>query len=319
MGAALAQTPMMQDHVPAWATSNVSETIGPESIGDDMVDPTDELDLSPFTADAGEESAMHDAPADPAMPVMPVLRPQPVMTSASALSTPGMSAPEMPIPAMPIPAMPIPALDAELVDMPQPDEDAGLADWLASARMLAEVATQAEHRSRRALYEAIGRAHDFALRAMANPSDYREMLADAGIEMQDRAPFTPVAKLIFGVHYDKTRLAEIACALGFAQAQQVQSGQFADYLTHYDGGLKGLIADYRDTRRETGLLPRPDSALDLRDRLRHAPAKDLAAFTGGGAEFVLLIGRRNMHGAVELIGAVEDESATTRMLKKLKP
>ena len=275
MGAAMAQAPMVQDHVPAWAETNAA----------------DELDLAPFTAEAFFDAADAD-PEIAAMPVMPMVR-------------------QATIPAMA-------AMDGELVDAPEPDADAGLADWLASARVLAEAAAQAESRGRRSLYDAIGRAHDFALRAMSNPAEYRELLADAGIAMQDRAPFTPVAKLVFGVGYDKTRIAEIACALSFAQAQHVQSGQFGDYLAHYDGGLKGLIADYRDARRDTGLLPRPDSALDLRDSLRHVPARDLTEFTGGGAEFVLLVGRRNMHGEVELIGAVDDEKATTRMLKKIK-
>jgi hypothetical protein len=54
--------------------------------------------------------------------------------------------------------------------------------------------------------------------------DYAEILEDAGIKAQARAPMTPVAKLVFGAGYDKTRLTEFAAALSFARRQALPSG-----------------------------------------------------------------------------------------------
>ncbi len=72
-----------------------------------------------------------------------------------------------------------------------------------------------EDRTRDALYEAIGRAYDFSLAAAeATGRGFAELLADAGLSTQDRAPMTPVVKLVFGADYDKTRLTEYAAALG---------------------------------------------------------------------------------------------------------
>ena len=247
----------------------------------------EELDLAPFAAQANEDSP-HIA-----MPVIPMGG---FVAKVDA----------------------VPMVQGELVEQPAPSDDAGLADWLASARELAAAAVQAESRGRKALYEAVGRAYDCVLKAEANPDEYRALLADAGLEVQERAPYTPLAKLIFGVGYDKTRLAEIACALSFAHEQRMQAGSLSSYLAGYGGGLKGLVADCRASRKVDGLLPRTDPALALRDTMRARPAMDLADFTGGGAEFVVLVGRRNDRGEVELIGAVDHDDITVKLLKKLK-
>ncbi len=238
--------------------------------------------------------------------------------AAESLDAPALTMPVIPRGGFVAQSEAVPLVHGELVDEPTPDADAGLADWLASARTLAEAAAQAESRGRKALYEAIGRAYDCVLMAEAHPADYRAILADAGVEVQERAPYTPLAKLIFGVGYDKTRLAEIACALGFAHSQRMQTGSLSAYLAGYGGGLKALVADYRASRKADGLLPRPNPAFALRETMRSRPAMALSDFTGGGAEFVVLVGRRNDLGEVELIGAVDDGDATLRMLKKLK-
>ena len=54
------------------------------------------------------------------------------------------------------------------------------------------------------------------------------MLDDAGLKAQARAPMTPVVKLVFGVHYDKTRLTEFAAALSWAKREGVAAGTLAD-------------------------------------------------------------------------------------------
>ncbi|MEQ8772013.1 MAG: hypothetical protein RIC51_04155 [Erythrobacter sp.] len=86
--------------------------------------------------------------------------------------------------------------DADLPD------DAGLHDCLASARELARNARASEDRSRQALYAAVGRAYDVSLAAREAPEEFAEVVAESGLTMQDRAPMTPVVKLVFGSDYD---------------------------------------------------------------------------------------------------------------------
>ncbi len=125
-----------------------------------------------------------------------------------------------------------------------------LADWLASARELALAAEGTEDRSRQTLYAAIGRAYDFSLAADADPEGFAELVADSGLTVQERAPMTPVVKLVFGAAYDKTRIAEYSSALGHARRQGVARGSFADYLASAPGGLKGIVTAERRLRRE---------------------------------------------------------------------
>jgi hypothetical protein len=120
-------------------------------------------------------------------------------------------------------------------------DDFGLADWLASARELAHAAHTSEDRTRGALYAAIGRAWDFALATRDAPEDYAEMIADAGLSMQARAPLIPLVKLVFGAEYDKTRLTEYATVLGHAERIGLQRGELGGFLASAPGGLKGVV------------------------------------------------------------------------------
>jgi hypothetical protein len=94
------------------------------------------------------------------------------------------------------------ATEAELPD------DACLADRLCAAREWVERACASDQRSRAALYRALGQAYDFALAAEDDTDSYAELLDDAGLKIQARAPMTPIVKLVFGAAYDKTRLTE---------------------------------------------------------------------------------------------------------------
>ena len=129
------------------------------------------------------------------------------------------------------------------------DQDMHLADWLASARELAEAARGSEDRTRHALYAAIGRAYDFALAADDQPGEFAELVADSGLTVQDRAPMTPVVKLVFGAEYDKTRLTEYASALGHARRIGLGRGALAEYLGAAPGGLKGVVAEERRLKK----------------------------------------------------------------------
>jgi hypothetical protein len=193
----------------------------------------------------------------------------------------------------------------------QPDENSSLADWLDAARQSAESARDADLRTREALYQAIGRAHDFALVAAKNPEDYADILSDAGLTVQERAPFTPIVKLIFGAGYDKTRLTEFATALQFADRNAVPMGGLSAILANYDGGIKGIVAAERRARKVASGQHVVATPVDPRPRLRSARKRDISEFAGAGEEFVLLVARRDADGSVAIVGAVEADAAMT--------
>jgi len=201
------------------------------------------------------------------------------------------------------------------------DQDMGLADWLASARELAEMARGSEDRTRSALYAAIGRAYDFALAADEAPEEFTDLVADSGLTVQDRAPMTPVVKLVFGAEYDKTRLTEYASALGHAKRIGLGRGALAEYLGAAPGGLKGVVAEERRLKKEES-----GKAVEARDTPREALARKLRkldyfpldAVPVEGSEFALLVARRLPSGEVVLLGEVsEDVPLLERAARKL--
>lgn len=204
---------------------------------------------------------------------------------------------------------------------PEEAAEMELADWLASARELAERARGSEDRSRHALYAAIGRAYDFSLAAAAEPEQFHDMLADAGLKAQERAPLTPVVKLVFGADYDKTRLAEYASALGYAHRLELARGTLADHLAEAPGGLKGVVAGERRLRREEAGKSAPVREAPrkaLQRKLRQLAHQPLAGVAGEGSEFTLLVARRLEGGEVVLLGEVGDDvPLLERAAKKL--
>lgn len=219
--------------------------------------------------------------------------------------------------------------NAEPLDAPQPlaepesdwdspqlefDPAAGLADRLCAARESAEAVKSADVRSRSALYRALSQAYDFALAAEEHEDDYAELLDDAGLKAQARAPMTPVAKLVFGADYDKSRLTEFAAALSWARRQHVPAGGFRDHLESHEGGLKALVQAERRARRPE---PRPDAAEELRAALRAAVPVGFVDLDTDGAEFALLIARREADGRLAIVGApVSDAALVERAIRK---
>ncbi|MBQ0772950.1 MAG: hypothetical protein KBT59_13970, partial [Sphingomonadales bacterium] len=112
----------------------------------------------------------------------------------------------------------------ETVFSEQLAEDASLADWLSTARSSADHASHCEQRGRAALYAAISNAYDFYLMTEQYPEDYQMLLEDSGLTVQERAPMTPIVKLVFGASYDKTRLTEYAAALKYAARNNMKKG-----------------------------------------------------------------------------------------------
>lgn len=208
--------------------------------------------------------------------------------------------------------------EAGEVEAPTVDADAELADWLAVARETAERAIAADSRSRSALYQAVGKAWDFALAADAQPDAFAELLEDAGLAAQDRAPMTPVVKLVFGANYDKTRLAEYACVLGHAREEGIARGELAAYLDRYPGGLKGLVKDARARRKPEGETA--DKGDEKLDALRTAHPAVILEHEAGDAEFVVLIARAMPGGHIGIVAkAADDPALVARLAKKAIP
>ncbi len=199
--------------------------------------------------------------------------------------------------------------------------DAGLYDYLASARELARAADSTEDRSRSALYAAVSRAYDFSLAALAQPDDYAELIAENGLAVQDRAPMTPVVKLVFGADYDKTRLTEYAAVLTHAHRLQLPHGSLVDFLAETEGGLKAVVKAERRLRREEQGKPVEDPAAvreALAEQLRALEAISLEALDGAGPEFALVLIRRDEIGCAEILAELpEDIGQIERAARKL--
>lgn len=188
------------------------------------------------------------------------------------------------------------------------DEDAGLGDLLAYARACADDVAGADRRTRAALYRALDRAYAFAEAAGADPEGYRELLDDAGIKPQARAPMTPIVKLVFGADHDKTRLTEYAAVMMHARRQDVAVEAFAAFLADAPGGIKGLVAAERAARRPA---PRPDTLVHAAETLRARAPIAALPIAAGDEEFVLLLARANLEGMLEVVARVEGEQTLT--------
>ncbi len=193
------------------------------------------------------------------------------------------------------------------------DADAGLADRLWAARESAEVCKQADGRSRVALYRALAMAYDFAVATRRVPEEYSEILDDAGVKSQARAPMTPIVKLVFGVDYDKTRLTEFAAALNYAERRGIDFGGFQQFVEEAEGGLKGLVAEERKARRPD--KPVEDKLEAGKSALRSAPSIPLAQLPTN-QEFALVLTRRNADGMHEVVELVADSAMLDRALRR---
>jgi hypothetical protein len=195
----------------------------------------------------------------------------------------------------------------DLAGMECPADDASLADWLALARDGAARVRVCEARSHAALYRAVSLSHDFALVARARPDDYAELLHDYGVKAQARSPMTAIIKLVFGATYDKTRITEYATALDHALAQKLGVGELADYLAHYKGGLKALVADERARRRADGPA-RPDKGQKARAAIRARAALDPVAVATDADGLAIVVARREADGSLAIVAALPEDS-----------
>ena len=190
-----------------------------------------------------------------------------------------------------------------------------LQERLLTARGAVADMAAADQRSHAALYAALDHAHAFALAAASDPAGYRAILAEAGITSQSRAPMTPIAKLVFGAHHDKTRLAEYAAVLAHAHRHKLPHGGLRTLLEGHPGGLKAIVKAERALRQ-------PDSApaREARARAILTAAPALASVALGDVEsaFVHLVGRREADGSIAILGLdAAEASQLMRMAKKL--
>ncbi len=190
-------------------------------------------------------------------------------------------------------------------------ENAGLADWLHEARATAQQAATSEERTRSALYKAIGRAYDFSVMAARNRDEFLDLLDESGLTFQERAPMTPVVKLVFGSNYDKTRLTEYATALSHAHREEIEVGALAGYLESYKGGLKAVVREERRLRRPEKASVVDDSLSQAYAAFRQAVPVKLDEVESGDAEFVVLLARRDSSGTLSVVGCVAGDTQLT--------
>ncbi|MFL9839810.1 hypothetical protein ABS767_02440 [Sphingomonas sp. ST-64] len=191
-----------------------------------------------------------------------------------------------------------------------------LADRLMLARESAAAARAADTRSRSSLYRALSRAYDFARASEHDVESYAELLADAGIAVQARAPMTGAVKLVFGADYDKTRLTEFAAVLDHARRHEVAEGGLDDFIVAAAGGIKGIVRAERALRRKPA-QPAQDLFERVRAELRARPALARVAMPAGTDEFVLLLARAGADGELDIVARIEDDAALSqRALRK---
>ncbi|SDD82348.1 hypothetical protein SAMN05444678_12426 [Sphingomonas sp. YR710] len=199
----------------------------------------------------------------------------------------------------------------------------GLEELIEDARELALEARDSETRSHAALYRALSITYDIVIAALDEPVAFDRMIEAAGIVRQERAPMTPVVKLVFGRDYDRKRIAEYAAVLRHAQRLCLTPGMVEQWIAGIDGGIKAIVAAERQQRQPALKVDRAASA---RRRLHAAPP--IATIDGdggaladaGGEEFVLLVARRDADGRLAIVAPVTgDPRLLDRALNRAAP
>ena len=189
-----------------------------------------------------------------------------------------------------------------------------LAGRLMLARESAAAARAADTRSRASLYRALARAYDFARAAEDDAEGYAQLLAEAEIKVQARAPMTAPAKLVFGVDYDKTRLTEFAAVMSYARRNDIPGGGLEAYLAGEPGGIKAIVQAERALRKP---VARPDKYARARAELLSRPPLAHVEIEAGASEFVLLLARAGSDGMLDVVARLDDDDALAeRALRK---
>ena len=187
--------------------------------------------------------------------------------------------------------------------------ESNLYEVLEETREAANKVFHVDSRSRDALYDVLAQAYSFRIKAEDDFSTYENILQSAGLREQERAPFTPVIKLIFGKNYDKTRITEYASALCFAARNDIRPEDVKFFIMSIPGCIKGCVQKERVARRKergdspSGALEQAKEILNNIDPIasvKNIPGKD---------EFVVLIGRRKKGAKkVNIVGLLVEET-----------
>lgn len=164
------------------------------------------------------------------------------------------------------------------------------------------VAAKAAGRSRQALYILLGDVLAFWRDAGRTPADYAALLRQADLKAQARAPFTALLKLVFGAHYDKTRLTEYAAALAHAHRQAWPPQTFRERLIA-EGGMKAMV---RAERQRRGPAPADVAALPVAELLNPLPTLATIAQwpeQESSADALFLLARRGAAGVLHIVAA----------------
>ncbi len=182
-----------------------------------------------------------------------------------------------------------------------------LHDHLSLARDGAAAVLGADSRSRQALYEALGRAHDFALAADGDPVAFMDLLEQNAIKVQLRAPMTPIVKLIFGPQFEKTRLTEYACVLNHARRLSVDEGAMVAFLEAFEGGIKGIVAAERRLGRA-----KPPKASPVALAERQTMGRLSIPVRAAEGDIVVLVARVAADGNLDVVGAIGGNTSLSR-------
>lgn len=188
-----------------------------------------------------------------------------------------------------------------------------LAQLLAEARALANDYGVMNLRTRSALYAALGRTYDITFHVDSQPEAFARLIEAAGLTSQNRAPYTPIVKLVFGAGYDKTRIAEFAAAIVYGRRKGVSAGSFSGFLEAFDGGLKAVIGLERLTRKGNGHgggdSERNEARPEIARKLRTISLQPWGNLSSEGDEFALLMARRLPDGSIAMVGEVPRDIA----------
>ena len=170
------------------------------------------------------------------------------------------------------------------------------------------------NRSRDTLYNILTAIYKFHSVCENSPVEYSKLVAENGLKIQERAPFTPVLKICLGKDYDKTRLTEYAAALGIAKHMNVDVEDFHDFIKHFPGGIKGCVKEMRAIRKGSNganLVQQSRTVEEARNVLRDMPVigrirlKKMIV-SKDADEFCLLLAKRRGHD-IDVLKVLDDQ------------
>ncbi|MDA9180014.1 hypothetical protein N9R64_02230 [Emcibacteraceae bacterium] len=170
------------------------------------------------------------------------------------------------------------------------------------------------NRSRDSLYNILTAIYKFHSVCENSPVEYSKLVAENGLKIQERAPFTPVLKICLGKDYDKTRLTEYAAALGIAKHMNVDVEDFHDFIKHFPGGIKGCVKEMRAIRKGSNganLVQQSRTVEEARNVLRDMPVigrirlKKMIV-SKDSDEFCLLLAKRRGHD-IDVLKVLDDQ------------